>query len=63
MGGKNKGGDSELPKKKPVKRVHPKNKFKATKDIKHSIIYQPNPFPPILKPLTVQNYGGVKIKL
>ena len=62
MGGENKGGDSELPLKKPVKRVKPKHKFKTTKNIKHSVIYQPNPFPPIAKPLAVQGYGGVKIK-
>ena len=62
MGGNNKGGDSDLPNKKPVKRVKPKHTFKATKNIKHSVITHPNPFPPILKPNTNQSYGGVKIK-
>jgi len=62
MGGNNKGGDSDLPAKKPVKRVKPKNRFKTTRDVKHSVISQPNPFPPILKPNTVRSYGGIKIK-
>ena len=62
MGGANKGGDSELPLKRPVKRVKPKNRFKTTKNIKHSQITQPNPFPPIFKPNTRQSYGNVKIK-
>ena len=62
MGGENKGGDSELPARIPVKRAKPKHAFKATRDVRHSVIYKPNPFPPIEKPKSYQSYGGVKIK-
>lgn len=62
MSGNNKGGDSDLPAKHPVKRVKPKNKFKATRNVKKSVITQPNPFPPISKPAHIQHYSGVKIK-
>ncbi len=62
MGGSNKGGDSDLPSKKPVKRVNFKNRFKTSKNIKHSTITQPNPFPPIFKPNHRQIYNGLKIK-